>query len=386
MISRQVLICESHREVHAHLVGQLSVLGCQTQSAFSGKETLELAESGRPDLILLSLLFPDVDGLAVLRKLRQMERTAGIPVIVLSSTASTESVEARLSSLNVAGILRKPVAEADLRDLVSRIFTQVEAAQVKRYVLVVDDSNLPRRLLETVFQTAGCQSLWVDNLAMARPLLDTLRPEALIVASQGDLADALPLIESLATEGTLRIPVLAVAGVLRPETFVRLTRLGVRGIMVTPVPLGRLWRAVGRLLPAVPCACAATGKSVLLVEDAALVAKMLAALLEEDGYQVRQARSAEDALGLIRQSPPELMLLDLILPGIDGVQLVQQLHEANLRVPFAVVTAATQPDKLRELEGLGVMKVFEKPIHSEDLRSFVQGFFARAASGAAIPC
>jgi CheY-like chemotaxis protein len=385
MISRQVLICESHRETHAQLVGQLNTLGYRTISAFSGQEALEQAASGAPDLILLSLLFPDVDGLAVLRKLRQQEKTAAIPILALSSAASAGSVEARLASLNVAGILRKPIAEAELLVQVSRIFAEVDAAQTKRYVLVVDDGNLPRRLLETAFQAAGCQSLCVDSFAIAQSLLDTLHPEAVIIAAQGDLEEALPLVESLATDGALRIPVLGIAGVLRPETFARLTRLGVRDILVTPVPLGRLWRAVARLLPTAP-GVEFSGKSVLLVEDAVLVAKMLAALLEEDGFQVTQARSAEDALGIIRQSPPELMLLDLVLPGIDGVQLVQQLHQANLRVPFAVVTAATQPDKLRELEGLGVMKVFEKPIHSEDLRSFVQGFFARAARGAAASC
>ena len=65
-----------------------------------------------------------------------------------------------------------------------------------------------------------------------------------------------------------------------------------------------------------------------------------------------QARSAEDALDIIRQSPPELMLLDLILPGMDGVQLVQQLHEADLRVPFAVVTAATQTRQAARAEDL----------------------------------
>ena len=384
MISRQVLICESHRETHAELLGQLHAMGHQVQSAFTGTEALEQAASVLPDLILLSLLFPDVDGLAVLRKIRQQEKTAAIPVIALSSAASAGTAEARLASLNVAGVLRKPVDPEELRALLERTLAQVDA-EAKRYVLVVDDGHLPRRLLDTAFEAAGCQAICIDSIHIARTLLDTLHPEALILSAKGDLDEALPLIESLTEGGALRIPVIVVAGILRPETFARLTRLGVRDILMKPVPLGRLWRAVARLLPAAG-GCEQVAKSVLLVEDAALVAKMLATLLEEDGCQVTQARSAEDALGIIRQSPPELMLLDLILPGIDGVQLVQQLQAANLRVPFAVVTASTQLDKLRELEGLGVMKVFEKPIHSEDLRSFVHGFFARADRGAAVPC
>ena len=71
------------------------------------------------------------------------------------------------------------------------------------------------------------------------------------------------------------------------------------------------------------------------------------------------------------------MLLDLVLPGIDGVNFVRRLQDADMSVPFAVVTGASSAEQVTTLRDLGMMKLFEKPIHSEDLLAFVHDFFSR---------
>ena len=85
-----------------------------------GSDGIELAKRERPDLILLDLLMPGLDGTAVFRALRDEPETAGIPVIFLTAAAMAHEIE-RLEKLGAKGVIRKPFDPLSLGSRIAAI-------------------------------------------------------------------------------------------------------------------------------------------------------------------------------------------------------------------------------------------------------------------------
>lgn len=97
---------------------------------------------------------------------------------------------------------------------------------------------------------------------------------------------------------------------------------------------------------------------VLIVEDEPTAATFLQDLLTAEGYTVRAIGTGEDALAALETCRPDLILLDLLLPGIDGVEVARRLAErgGQNHVPIILMTALTNltfdTDRLREQTGI----------------------------------
>lgn len=103
--------------------------------------------------------------------------------------------------------------------------------------------------------------------------------------------------------------------------------------------------------------------SIILVEDEQDLLELLRYNLEREGYAVRTAATGEDGLKLIRRDPPDLVLLDLMLPGMDGLEVCRTLRarEATANVPVIMLTArGEETDIVRGLE-LGADDYITKP-------------------------
>ena len=118
---------------------------------------------------------------------------------------------------------------------------------------------------------------------------------------------------------------------------------------------------------------------ILVVEDNERNLKLLRDVLEYAGYDVRVARTAEDGITLAVSEPPDLVLMDLQLPGIDGMEALRQLRASprTADIPVVAVTAqAMKQDRERVLEA-GFDGYVEKPISvrafPEQVRRFLSG-------------
>jgi two-component system cell cycle response regulator DivK len=118
---------------------------------------------------------------------------------------------------------------------------------------------------------------------------------------------------------------------------------------------------------------------ILVVEDNERNLKLLRDVLEYSGYDVRAARTAEDGLALAASEPPDLVLMDLQLPGIDGMEALRRLRESpqTADIPVVAVTAqAMKDDRERALEA-GFDGYVEKPISvrafPDQVRRFLSG-------------
>lgn len=108
------------------------------------------------------------------------------------------------------------------------------------------------------------------------------------------------------------------------------------------------------------------GVPILVVEDDAANAKLLSILLRDAGAVVVVARDAAEALAAVKGSHFRLVVLDLVLPGMGGLVLVDQLraNEVNRALPVVAVTAVTGPEVKRIVLAAGCVAYFRKPIET----------------------
>jgi CheY-like chemotaxis protein len=90
-----------------------------------------------------------------------------------------------------------------------------------------------------------------------------------------------------------------------------------------------------------------TNKSVLVVDDILDNCMMLQTLLEIEGYDVKIAEDGYEALDIIESSPPGLILLDMMMPGIDGLEVAKRIR-CNKELPFIPIILLTAWDNLSD--------------------------------------
>jgi len=119
---------------------------------------------------------------------------------------------------------------------------------------------------------------------------------------------------------------------------------------------------------------------VLVVDDEALLRRSLAFNLEQAGYRTSSAANAEDALALARRDPPDLVLLDIGLPGMDGLEALR-FFRADVSAPVILVTARRRElDQVVGLE-LGADDYVTKPFDTNVLLARMKAVLRRAQRG-----
>jgi DNA-binding response OmpR family regulator len=121
-------------------------------------------------------------------------------------------------------------------------------------------------------------------------------------------------------------------------------------------------------------------KHILVVDDDALMRRSVAFNLEQAGYRASSAANAEDALAMSQRDRPDLVLLDIGLPGMDGLDALRSFNE-QIDVPVIFVTARRRElDEVLGLE-LGAEDYITKPFDMSVLLAHVKAVLRRAGSG-----
>jgi CheY-like chemotaxis protein len=119
---------------------------------------------------------------------------------------------------------------------------------------------------------------------------------------------------------------------------------------------------------------------ILIIEDNERNLKLVRDVLQFNGFQTAEARTAEDGLALASASPPDLVLLDLQLPGIDGMEAFRQLRGSppTAAIPVVAVTALAMKDDRERVLRAGFDGYLEKPISVRALPDQVRAFLTAA--------
>ena len=112
---------------------------------------------------------------------------------------------------------------------------------------------------------------------------------------------------------------------------------------------------------------------ILLVEDEAVVRESVRDWLIEDGYNVECVETGEEALERIKQEEFGVVVLDLRLPGIDGLQVYEHVKEVAPETKGIIVTAYPSKETQEKAKRLGLLDYLPKPFKVEDLEKIVSG-------------
>jgi DNA-binding response OmpR family regulator len=124
-------------------------------------------------------------------------------------------------------------------------------------------------------------------------------------------------------------------------------------------------------------------RSVLVVDDDVAVGALVAAVLRREAIAVRVATDGEQALAQLAADPPDLVLTDMTMPGLSGLDLVRAAEAGGHRVPFLVMSAFLEPGVERGLlEEPGVSGVLRKPFDIARLVRDVRAVLERPAPAA----
>lgn len=127
------------------------------------------------------------------------------------------------------------------------------------------------------------------------------------------------------------------------------------------------------------------GAKILVVDDEAKIVKLVRAYLEQAGYAVVDAAEGQTALIQARRERPNLVILDLMLPGIDGLEVARILRREGNNVPIIMLTARREDtDRIVGLE-LGADDYVTKPFNPRELVARVNAVLRRAAEAPTAP-
>ena len=241
-----------------------------------------------------------------------------------------------------------------------------------RRVLVVDDDDDFRNLMRVQLKHAGYVVFDARDAASAIQIARTALPDVITVDLMMPGIDGWNFIEKLREEDRLSaIPVVVVSGAPDAKTS------GKRPIDVSVIAKGE---GIDRLLREISLALAGRrGATILVAEDDADLRGVLTSSLARNGHRVMQARDGAEALAAIEREHIDLLVLDLVMPNIDGFGVLSRLKEIRNgeSIPVIVVTgtdrSATELQALR----LGANVYLSKPVEAAALAEEVTRLLTR---------
>ncbi|MCH8503578.1 MAG: response regulator [Ectothiorhodospiraceae bacterium] len=377
-----ILIGEDN-PVNAEIVtGFLEQDGHSVQLEIDGEAVLLAARQRRPDVVLLDLRMPRMDGAEVARALRRHGRFRDLPIIAVTA-ATTEEDRERSMEAGMDAYVTKPLSRGQLRRVISELVdakagrneNATPPAALRRSDLPPADLHAAleavdndRQLLVTMFRAfrrdyakrwrALCEALRDSDLEGVHFEAHTLKGS---MASFGadDVVGLAAEIAHLADRGDVQGIVQAL-GELREA----LRAFVAWGTQTLAEDLHRS-EAVSHL-----GSDALVGRKVLVVEDSEVTAAMLTQFLRREGYDVAEAHSGESGLRMARRFMPDIVLLDRLMSGMDGLEVCRRLRRepAVEDVPVLIITALDDEASAQNAIDAGASDFITKPLFMPVLR------------------
>ena len=123
-----------------------------------------------------------------------------------------------------------------------------------------------------------------------------------------------------------------------------------------------------------------TNKTVLVVDDERGVRQIVRSVLERQGFAVTAVAGGEEALAVIDRNVPDLVMLDLMMPGMDGLTLLKAIRQRWTDLPVVVLTGFAEGEAAREILEYGPMTLLNKPFVPQELTDTVASVLERGAN------
>ncbi len=378
----RVLLAEDNLVNQEVAIGMLMQMGIEVETAGNGREAVELMQQGRFDLVLMDCHMPEMDGFEATRRIRQLEQEAQRrPVPILALTADVQKgIQEQCRAVGMDGYLSKPFTRQGLRQALQpwlgdsgRAGDAAPAADDSSEI-ELDESTLAG--LKQLSQETGRDILGnaLSHFLERCPQdLGALR-EALAQGEADDLRQLAHALKSASANLGLRR---FSATCKRIEQQARTGQL--QGLEQKLERLEAGWPSIEQTLrerwlgqqPDAPAQSVATeteageGPLILLVDDDAGYRLTTREVLEGHGMQVIEADSGQQALDLLEQHTPDLVMLDALMPGMDGFEACRRIRrQPRWRIlPIMMVTGLDDMESVDRAFESGASSFIGKPIN-----------------------
>jgi len=388
-MTAEILVVDDSLTVRMALTELLEDAGFSCLACADGASARQALATGDFRLAVLDVLLPDDDGIDLLKLIRETPRTAGMAVIMLSSEAE---VRHRVRGLKAGAddYVGKPYDSDYLlgraRDHMRRFAGP--SRQRGDTILVIDDSPTFRNALREMLEEAGYEALPAASGEEGLRLAADARPAAVICDGHMPGIDGATVIRRIRLDAALRdIPCLLLTGSDK-STGAELQAFDAGADDFVSKDEGRdvilaRVRAVLRKA-AEPDTKSETDpllapKRILAVDDSPTHLNELGEILSGAGYEVQLAHSGAEALLLLSVQPVDCVLLDLVMPGIDGIETCRRIKAApGLRdIPVMMLTAVEDRQAMIEALSAGADDYLAKTGDPDTLRARVMAQIRR---------
>jgi len=114
------------------------------------------------------------------------------------------------------------------------------------------------------------------------------------------------------------------------------------------------------------------GIKLLIVDDQYGIRLLLHEIFKKEGYEVFQAANGFQAIDIVIKDCPDLVILDMKIPGMDGVEILKRIKEINKEIKVILMTAYGELDIIEEAKKLGALRYFPKPFDIDEIKKVVR--------------
>jgi len=362
--AERILVVDDDRIVLVGLEGVLRHGGFQVTTASSGQEAVELLDSKSFDLVLTDLVLQDVDGIAVLKQTHQSNPET--VVIVITGFASVNSAIEALRQ-GAFDYLIKPCED---EEILIRVRRGLERRQMIRRIR---EQELQDERLKAITQTAVTVNDQINTpLNVIQASTEYLR--GALEEDNATVRESLNFIESEVAK--IKEVVSNLAKIVNPRikqyaldeiTMVDLDR---------PVSAGESGMRNQRELET----GLGNGARILVVDDEETMLQSLSKLLTLMGFETETADSGEKALDVLRQQTVDVVITDINMPGMSGMELLKRVKKKDPHLPVIIITGFGI-DQARELaEKHNADGFLPKPFKMNDMKLMIDKVLANCTT------
>ena len=360
---KTVLVVDDEPDVLTMISEYLSLEGYNILTATSGEMALRLAREHRPFAITLDVIMPEMDGWEVLQRLKEDPDTKDIPVIIVSVSDDKETGVA----LGAVGYVTKPVN----RDLLISEIHRIDGS-APHTIMVVDDNEIERKEMAGMIEEEGMKALVAEDGRKCMDMIEESLPDVLVLDLIMPEVDGFEVLDKVRSDPLTRnLPVIvATAKDLSTEEREKLSG-NVSSVLTKSDTtskallenLKKLLSDIGRRPEHLRAEKVEMGNKILLVEDNEAAVIQVKTILESDGYVVDVVHGGQEALLYVEQNIPDGIILDLMMPRVDGFEVLNKLRSSKTTaiIPVLVLTAKDlTPEDLKKLTANNIQQLVQK--------------------------
>ncbi len=382
-----VVVIDDDPDIRTELKTYLTQAGYRVETARNGKQGIELVKTVNPMAVTLDIMMPEMDGWEVIRLLKENRETDQIPIIIVSIADDQETGMA----LGAAGYIPKPISQGRILKAIQSISKGKSGKNISNEILVVEDNEVASLQIRLILEEKGYQVSVADNGQAALEAIKKACPRAVILDLMMPGIDGFQVLDSLrADPGTRDLPILVLsAKELTTEDRARLAHNNVQQLVRKgSIDRNQLVECIETILEtdsttqiapdaeqdiSVPETARVKKErkdvNILVVEDNPDNLLTINALLTDAGYNHFVAQDGHEALSVAASVHPDIILMDMQLPGMSGLEVTAKLkQDQELKgIPVVALTAKAMRGDKESIIASGCDDYISKPIDPEIL-------------------